>query len=125
MRLLSLSSVLFSNTYPPADKTDKTDETLDDDNGTMSVSTQPSPAFLTATGHTLLRAIATGHSGPLQAAAGALDTGRPAARGYSRSQAGCGVDVTDHRAAIADSAHRSERCCRSTTSTRWASKAGS
>ena len=75
----------------------------------MSVSAQPSPAFLTATGHTLLRAIAAGHSGPLQAAAGALDRLRPAARGYSRSQAGCGVDVTDHRAAITDSAHRSER----------------
>ena len=37
------------------------------------MSAQPSPELLTATGHALLRAIAAGHSGPLQAAAGALD----------------------------------------------------
>ena len=37
------------------------------------MSNQPTPALLNATGHALLRAIAAGHSAPLQAAAGALD----------------------------------------------------
>ena len=43
------------------------------DNCLIVVSAQPSPELLTATGHALLRAIAAGHSAPLQAAAGALD----------------------------------------------------
>ena len=34
---------------------------------------QPTPELLTATGHALLRAVASGHIAPLQAAAGALD----------------------------------------------------
>jgi hypothetical protein len=34
---------------------------------------QPSPELLTAVGHAILRSVAAGHSGPLQAAAGALD----------------------------------------------------
>jgi hypothetical protein len=34
---------------------------------------QPTPELLNATGHALLLAVATGHSGPLQAAVGALD----------------------------------------------------
>ena len=33
----------------------------------------PSPELLTATGHALLRSVAAGHSGPLQAATSALD----------------------------------------------------
>ena len=37
------------------------------------MSAQPSPELLNATGHALLRAIAAGHSAPLQAAAGALE----------------------------------------------------
>jgi hypothetical protein len=63
----------FSNTYPPTDKTDKTDRTLDDDNAASSVSAQPSPELLNRVGHNLLLTIATGQGGPLQAAAGALD----------------------------------------------------
>ena len=43
------------------------------DNAASSVSAQPSPELLTATGHALLRSIAAGQGGPLQAAAGALD----------------------------------------------------
>jgi hypothetical protein len=34
---------------------------------------RPTPELLTATGHALLRSVAAGHSGPLQAAASALD----------------------------------------------------
>ena len=37
------------------------------------MSAQPSPELLNRVGHNLLRAIAAGHSAPLQAAAGALD----------------------------------------------------
>jgi hypothetical protein len=37
------------------------------------VSAQPSPDLLNRVGHTLLLAVAAGHSGPLQAAASALD----------------------------------------------------
>jgi hypothetical protein len=62
----------FSNTYPPTDKTDKTDRTLDDDNAASSVSAQPSPELLNRVGHNLLLAVAAGQGGPLQAAASAL-----------------------------------------------------
>ena len=43
------------------------------DNCLIVVSAQPSPELLNRVGHNLLRAIAAGHSAPLQAAAGALD----------------------------------------------------
>ena len=66
--------LLFFQTHaPPTAKTDKTDKTLDADNAAFCVSAQPSPELLNRVGHSLLLAVAAGHSAPLQAAAGALD----------------------------------------------------
>ena len=42
------------------------------DSAAFCVSTQPTPELLNRVGHTLLLAVAAGHSGPLQAAVGAL-----------------------------------------------------
>jgi hypothetical protein len=57
----------------PTAKTAKTDRTPDDDNGGSCVSAQPSPELMNRVGHALLRAVAAGQGGPLQAAVGALD----------------------------------------------------
>ena len=90
------------------------------DNAASSVSARPSPELLNRVGHNLMLTIAASHSAPLQAAAVALERLAallPDARCHSKRQVGCGADVTDDRAAIAYSTHRSERGRRSTTST--------
>ena len=66
-------SCFFSNTHTPNCQNRQNRQTPDDDNAASSVSAQPSPALLNRVGHNLLLTIAAGHSGPLQAAAGALD----------------------------------------------------